>query len=64
MVHSRHDGMIPFKYGRKLVDVLQPGSGLMLEGQGHVPKLEKTKWFNKLIEGSFAKGENLAKLGR
>ncbi|KAH8899983.1 alpha/beta-hydrolase [Thozetella sp. PMI_491] len=61
VIHTKEDGMIPCRYGQKLVEVLQPGSGLILEGQGHVPKLEKAKWFNKLLEGSFAKGEALTR---
>ncbi|KAK3934052.1 Alpha/Beta hydrolase protein [Diplogelasinospora grovesii] len=64
VLHTKDDMMIPSRYGQRLIDVMRPGMALMMGGSGHVPKLEKAKWFNELLEKSFAKGEELTRQGK
>ncbi len=62
VLHTTTDGMVPPKLGQKLMNILQPGTAMMMDDEGHVPKLEKARWFNDLMEKSFAKGEELTRL--
>ncbi|KAI1078951.1 alpha/beta-hydrolase [Whalleya microplaca] len=60
VLHGAEDGMISVPHGRKLIEYLQPGQGLIVEGLGHAPINEKTKWFNELIDARCALGEKLS----
>jgi len=64
VLHTKEDNMVPAFHGEKLMNVIQPGVALMNDGQGHVPKLERARWFNELLEVSFANGEELTKAER
>ncbi|KAK3937197.1 Alpha/Beta hydrolase protein [Diplogelasinospora grovesii] len=59
VMHGTEDNMISPPHGRKLIDRLQPGVGLILEGMGHVPIVERWEWYNNLIEERCALGEKL-----
>ena len=59
VMHGDADGMISPPHGRKLMDYIQPGVGLFVEGMGHVPMIERVAWYNQLLEGRVALGEKL-----
>lgn len=59
VLHASEDGMIPAHYGAHLMAVLQPARAVMRQGSGHVPKLERPRWFNELLAESFAGSEAL-----
>lgn len=65
VVHGTADRMISVPHGRKLRTYLggdDEASGLtaiICDGMGHVPPLERTKWFHELMEDRIAKGEAL-----
>lgn len=59
VMHGTEDGMISPPHGRKLIDYVKPGKGLIVEGMGHVPMMERTAWFNQILEEQCALGEKL-----
>lgn len=61
VMHGTEDGMISPPHGQKLIDILEPGVGLMVEGLGHAPLAERCEWFNRTIEEHCALGERLNK---
>lgn len=50
IIHGTRDNMIHMINGEKLLKMVDPGVGLMVEGLGHAPIMERTKWFNDLFE--------------
>lgn len=50
ILHGTSDNMIPVVNGKKLIDMVQPGKSFIVDGMGHVPLFERTKWFNELLE--------------
>ncbi|KAI1394150.1 alpha/beta-hydrolase [Hypoxylon trugodes] len=60
VLHGTVDGMIPVSHGRKLIEYLKPGEGLIIEGLGHAPIHQKTRWFNELLAERCARGEKLS----
>ncbi|KAI2601941.1 alpha/beta-hydrolase [Hypoxylon sp. NC1633] len=60
VVHGTDDRMISTPHGRKLIEYLQPGQGLVLQGLGHAPINERTQWFNELLEARCLLGEKLS----
>ncbi|XP_044719691.1 alpha/beta hydrolase fold domain-containing protein [Hirsutella rhossiliensis] len=50
VMHGTEDTIIAVKNGRRLVDVIEPADALLVEGMGHAPVMERTQWFNKLLE--------------
>lgn len=60
VLHGTEDGMISLPHGKKLIEYIQPGAGLIIEGMGHAPVMERTKWLNETLEKRFALGENLS----
>lgn len=60
VLHGTVDRMIPVDYGRKLIEYLNPGKALIVEGLGHAPIQQMTKWFNELLEERCALGEKLS----
>ncbi|KAI1383955.1 alpha/beta-hydrolase [Hypoxylon trugodes] len=56
VLHGTSDGMISTPHGRKLIDYLKPGQGLIVDGLGHAPINERTQWFNQLIEDQCSLG--------
>jgi pimeloyl-ACP methyl ester carboxylesterase len=50
VMHGTADVLITTPNGEKLIKVLQPGMGLILEGMGHAPIMERAAWLNELLE--------------
>lgn len=50
VMHGDEDSIIGVKNGRHLVSVIEPADGIVVEGMGHAPVMERTQWFNKLLE--------------
>lgn len=61
VLHGTGDNMIDVIHGRKLIDMLQPGVGVIKEGVGHVFMLEDTYWHNDMISEQIQKTEKLGK---
>ncbi|KAK9779826.1 putative Alpha/Beta hydrolase protein [Seiridium cardinale] len=59
VLHGTEDGMISLPHGKKLIEYIQPGAGLIIEGMGHAPVMERTEWLAKTLEERFALGEQL-----
>jgi pimeloyl-ACP methyl ester carboxylesterase len=57
VLHGTKDNMISVPHGRKLIELLQPGVGVIREGTGHVFMLEEWKWHNEMIEAMVEKAE-------
>lgn len=55
VIHGTKDNMITVPHGRKLIEMLEPGKGLIKEGMGHVAMIEEEKWHNALIEEQIEK---------
>lgn len=47
VLHGTGDNMISVPHGRKLIELLKPGVGVIREGSGHVFMLEEWEWHNK-----------------
>ncbi|XXH02961.1 hypothetical protein Hte_009351 [Hypoxylon texense] len=60
VLHGTADKMISTPHGRKLIEYLHPGQGLIVEGLGHAPINERTEWFNDLLESRCSLGEKLS----
>lgn len=60
VMHGSDDAVIAVKNGRRLVDAIEPADGLVVEGMGHAPVIERAQWFNKLLEDRL---ETWAQLG-
>lgn len=60
VLHGTVDKMIPVDQGRKLIEYLNPGKALVVEGLGHGPIRQRTTWFNELLEERCSLGENLS----
>lgn len=60
VVHGTADGMISVPHGRKLIDFVKPGKGLVVEGMGHAPLVERCVWFNGLVEEQCRVGAELS----
>jgi pimeloyl-ACP methyl ester carboxylesterase len=59
VLHGTKDKMITVPHGRKLIEILNPGVGVIKEGRGHVFMLEDAKWYNDMVEAMIEKGEKL-----
>ncbi|KAK4154242.1 hypothetical protein C8A00DRAFT_14602 [Chaetomidium leptoderma] len=59
VMHGTEDGMISEPHGRKLIEFVKPGRGLIVEGMGHAPLVERWAWFNRMVEEQCAVGEKL-----
>ncbi|KAI1413076.1 alpha/beta-hydrolase [Hypoxylon sp. FL1857] len=60
VLHGTEDRMISTPHGRKLIEHLEPGRGLIVDGLGHAPINERTEWFNELLETQCSLGEKLS----
>lgn len=54
ILHGAHDRMIGPSNGEKLIRMVRPGVGLIIDGMGHAPIMERTEWFNELLETRLA----------
>jgi pimeloyl-ACP methyl ester carboxylesterase len=59
VIHGTKDKMISVPHGRKLIEWLKPGVGVIREGTGHVFMLEEEKWHNEMVVSMIEKGEKL-----
>ncbi|KAF4974325.1 hypothetical protein FZEAL_8754 [Fusarium zealandicum] len=50
VMHGIRDNMISVPNGEKLVRALRPGVSLIMDGMGHAPVMERTQWFNSVLE--------------
>lgn len=50
VVHGTRDKMMDPVNGARLIRVLRPGVGLLVDGLGHAPMMERAGWFNSLLE--------------
>jgi pimeloyl-ACP methyl ester carboxylesterase len=50
VLHGTGDRMITVHHGRVLIEELKPGKSFVLDGSGHVLMLEKTEWFDAVVE--------------
>ena len=60
VLHGVEDKMIHVPHGRRLIEILRPARALVVEGVGHAPFLERTAWFNALLEEACASAEKLS----
>lgn len=61
VVHGTLDRMISVPHGRKLIEMLKPGTSEIKEGCGHVFMLEETEWHDRMVLGLI---EKVGKLGK
>ncbi|KAL2163340.1 hypothetical protein VTH06DRAFT_5397 [Thermothelomyces fergusii] len=59
VMHGTEDRMISVPHGRKLIDYVRPAKGIIVEGMGHAPLVERWEWFNQVIEEQCLLGERL-----
>jgi len=59
VMHGTEDNMISLPHGKKLIEFIKPGKGVIVEGMGHAPPGERWEWFNNTIEEQCALGERL-----
>lgn len=50
VMHGTRDNMIKLPNGERLVRVLRPGVALIEDNMGHAPVMERTQWFNSVLE--------------
>lgn len=50
IVHGTNDRMIGANNGEKLIRMIKPAVGLIVDGMGHAPIMERAGWFNELME--------------
>jgi pimeloyl-ACP methyl ester carboxylesterase len=60
IMHGTEDGMINLPHGKKLIETVKPAKGIIVEGMGHVPPVERCEWFNETIEELCKEGERLS----
>ncbi|KAH8816403.1 Alpha/Beta hydrolase protein [Xylogone sp. PMI_703] len=61
VLHGTLDNMITVYHGKKLIELLNPGVGIIKEGFGHVFMMEDTQRFNELMEEQVKKTEVMSK---
>jgi hypothetical protein len=59
VLHGTNDNMISLPHGKKLIEMLKPGTGIIKEGVGHVFMLEDTYWHNDMIAEQVEKTRKL-----
>jgi len=59
VLHGTKDNMITVPHGELLIRVLQPGTGVIKAGRGHVFMLEEWRWHNEMVEGMVEKVSKL-----
>lgn len=60
VLHGTADRMISVDHGKKLIGYLQPSKALIVDGLGHAPIYQLTRWFNELLEERCLLGEKLS----
>jgi hypothetical protein len=64
VLHGTRDNMISVPHGRKLIEMLQPGTGVIKEDRGHVFMIEEWRWHNEMIKGMVERGEKMREEGK
>ncbi|KAL7939715.1 Alpha/Beta hydrolase protein [Trichoderma chlorosporum] len=59
ILHGTGDHLIPVQNGERLIKYIEPGKGMIVDGMGHVPIMDKAAWVNGLLEERFAAWEKL-----
>ncbi|KOS21648.1 3-oxoadipate enol-lactonase 2 [Escovopsis weberi] len=54
VMHGTRDSMIELPNGEKLIKWIEPRVGLIVEGMGHVPIMERPDWFHGVFEDHIA----------
>ncbi|KAF7549157.1 hypothetical protein G7Z17_g6580 [Cylindrodendrum hubeiense] len=54
IIHGTRDNMITLPNGERLIRAMKPGVGLIVEGMGHSPPMERFQWLNSLLEERLA----------
>ncbi|KXJ89578.1 Alpha/Beta hydrolase protein [Microdochium bolleyi] len=60
IVHGDRDAMIDVSHGKRLMDAIRPGYMSIEKGLGHGPIVERTRWFNTLLDERCMAGEKLS----
>ena len=50
VLHGTSDNMITLPNGLTLIEILEPGTAEITEGLGHAPVMERSQWFNDLLD--------------
>ncbi|KAL6859928.1 hypothetical protein ACO1O0_003952 [Amphichorda felina] len=50
VLHGTGDRMIKVSNGQHLIESIKPGAGMIVEGMGHAPVMERFRWFNEMFE--------------
>jgi pimeloyl-ACP methyl ester carboxylesterase len=61
VLHGTKDNMITVHHGRVLIAELEPRKSFVVEGAGHVLMLERTAWYNGVVEEIVAETERMGK---
>lgn len=54
IVHGTEDKIIHPSNGRRLIECIEPGEGMVVEGLGHAPIMQMTSWFHRVMEERLA----------
>jgi len=50
IMHGKRDNMITLPNGERLIKVMKPATVHIVEDMGHAPILERSQWFNSVLE--------------
>ncbi|KAM0287027.1 hypothetical protein ACHAQH_000712 [Verticillium albo-atrum] len=64
VVHGDRDNMIDVRFGKMLMERLQPSVALIIEGMGHAPVMERVEWCRDFLAERIAVGEKLNQTSR
>ncbi|CAI4219284.1 unnamed protein product [Parascedosporium putredinis] len=59
IIHGDADEMIDVSLGKKLIDMVKPGTSQIIPGMGHAPIMDRGPWLNELLETHIAAGEKI-----
>jgi len=63
VIHGTNDNTITVPHGRRLIELLNPGVGVIRDGMGHVPMIEEEEWCHGVLVDMFEKVGRLEKEG-
>ncbi|KAG6189600.1 hypothetical protein E4U47_003293 [Claviceps purpurea] len=50
VMHGARDDTLVVRNGERLIREVKPGVGIIVEGMGHAPIMERSAWFNEFLE--------------
>lgn len=59
IIHGDADEMIDVSLGKKLIDMVKPGTSQIIPGMGHAPIMDRGPWLNDLLETHITAGEKI-----